>query len=203
MSRLSVIVSTSRVGELDGDAAQAVDQAGEADEIDLHVAVDGDVEAVCDRVDEPGGATPQVCVVGRVDLGAAVGARDGQVQVTGDRQHLRLAALEVQQHHRVGPLPAGGLGAVEAGVALALDVGTRVGAHDQVVGAAAGRRERLADLDAVDAVEDAAGVEVAAHQADNQQDDERDDDPTPAEPGPRPLRRGRGARGVAAEGRSR
>ena len=133
-------------------------------------------------------------------MAAALGACDRQVQVAGDRQHLRLAALEVQQHHRVGPLAGGGVGAVEAGIALALDVRARIGAHDQVVGAAAGRGERLADLDAVDAVEDAAGVQVAAHQADDQQHHQGDHHPPPAEPAPR-ARGGAGRRAGRVAGR--
>ena len=43
-----------RVLEVDGHPAEGVDQAGEADEVDLHVAVDGDAEGVGDRVDQPG-----------------------------------------------------------------------------------------------------------------------------------------------------
>src|SRR5690606_41015001 len=106
-------------------------------------AVEGDGEFLGDRVDEALGAAAEVGVVGGVDLGAAVRARDGHVEVAGDRQHLGPAALEVQHHDRVGPLAAGRVGAVEAGVALAGDVGPGVRPDDQVVGPVRGRGQRV------------------------------------------------------------
>ena len=139
-------------------------------------------------------------VVGRVDLLALAGAGDRHVEVAGDRQHLRLPALEVQHHDRVGALAAGRLGTVEPGVALLGDVGAGVGAHDEVVGAARRRRQRRRHVDPLDAVEDAAGVQEAAHQPHDDEHGHDEQHPPPAQP-PVPGPVGPGAAGRRLGGR--
>ena len=122
-----------RVREVDRDAAQRVDELGEADEVDLEVVVDRDAERLLHGEDQPARAA----VVGGVDLLRAVGLGDRHVEVARDRHHHRLAVHEPEQQHRVGSLAAavGEAGRVEPGVDEVLDV-ARVGADDQVVGAA-------------------------------------------------------------------
>ena len=157
-----------RVREVDRDATQRVDEPGEADEVDLEVVVDRDAERLLDREHEPAWAA----VVGGVDLAGAVGLGDRDVEVAGDRHHLRLAVHEPQQQHRVRALPAAvleGRPGSRPASARSADV-AGVGPDDQVVRAVAPRGEHVGQRDLVDLVVDRPGVEPPAERAQQQQD---------------------------------
>ena len=98
---------TSRCGDVHVDAADGVDNALEADEVDLDVVVDRDVQRLLDRLHQAVGAVAGRVLEGGVDAIGAVGAGDGHVEVARDRQDRRLLlrSVDVQDHHRVGPLP--------------------------------------------------------------------------------------------------
>ena len=86
----------------DRDAADGVDDVHEAAEPDLDVVVDVDAGVLLDGPDQQLRAAERE---GGVDLGGAV-ARDRHQRVAGDRQQQVGPAAGVQQHDRVGALPA-------------------------------------------------------------------------------------------------
>ena len=128
------------------------------------------LQRLLDREDE----TAWSAVVGGVDLARPVRLGDGDVEVAGDRHHLRLAVHEPQQEHRVRTLPATVLepGRVETGIDEVLAV-ARVRSDDEVVRAVAPGAEDVLHRDLLDPVEDGAGVEVAAERDEEQGDREQ------------------------------
>ena len=178
-----------------GHAADGVDQLLEADEVDLHVVVDRDVEVVLDGVDERLGAVG----VRGVDARGLAGAGDREVEVAREREDVGLLRLGIdpQHHDRVGAVAAG-VAEEAAGVGVGgVDALAAVGAHQQVVGGLAAAGGQVDVVDPGDLPEPDA--EVGRHRC----RPEADDDDEAARDEQQPLRPGaRAASGGGRHGRT-
>ncbi len=110
-------VGADLVGDVDGDAADRVDQVFEAGEVDDRDVVDRDAEEPFDGLDLQRGAAEGE---GGVDLRRFV-AGDLGVAVAGDREFAEAAAAGPDQQQRVGPelaFRAAVVGGLAAGLLL-------------------------------------------------------------------------------------